>query len=97
MWTAVLIWLKKLAWPIAALLGLLAILLSRKGGNKGEAEKAREALEQALLREIDERRKRGEVIADVELERKRAGSRADRLAGAMLRARARLRDDPKSD
>jgi len=81
-------WLKKLAWPIAALLALASFLLGRRGGSPKDDHL--DELEGAMLETVGERKRRKEVEADAVLAEKRAGSRADRLAGALRRASERL-------
>ena len=91
MWyTVALAWLKKLAWPVAALLALLSVFASRRTKTPSSTERARDELQDALLGGIDERKRREEAVADAILEKKRSQSRADRIAGALRRASERL-------
>ena len=84
-------WLKKAAWPIAMVLAVLAYLF-RGGRPEWTDRDQRQADAEAEARgeAIDERRKRKEAEALAELDKKRGLSRADRIAGALDRFRARL-------
>ena len=80
----------KIMMPLAALLALLAYFLRGRVHWTDRDEKQTQAEAAARGEAIDERRKRQEAEADAELEKKRAGSLRDRIAGALERASARL-------
>jgi len=81
---------RRLAWLAAAVLAMIAYFL--RPGREWTDRNGRQADAEAAARgeAIDERRKRQEVEADAELEKKRSGSLRDRIAGALERASARL-------
>jgi hypothetical protein len=83
-------WLKRFVWPLAALLSLLAYLLRPKKHWGDRDQRQADAEAEARDEAIDERRKRKEAEAYAELEKKRAGTLRDRIAGALERAGARL-------
>ena len=82
--------IKRVAWVVAAVLGALAYLLRGRVHWTDRDEQQAQAEAAARGEAIDERRKRQEAEADAELEKKRAGSLRDRIAGALERASARL-------
>lgn len=78
-------------WEIigVAIIALVAWLTGRRGAGRDRADKATQAELDRRLSNIDRRRVEREEDADAELEAKRSGSVADRLAGAIARARRR--------
>lgn len=83
----------KIAIPFLVIAGLIVAFFNRKGPDK-ETVEAQDELADALKREIRNRRDREVEDADKELEDRRSGTVADRLAGALARARKRAGGDP---
>ena len=95
-WTVALTWLKKLAWPIAALLGLLSVLAGKRHRDRRMSRADRDEYDRAILAEIAERKRRMEVEADGKLDKERSldlDSQRDAVLERVRKRRAAERGD----
>jgi len=89
-------WLKKLAWPVAALLALLSIFAGRRGKDRNKGGASQDDLKDALLGEINERKLREEAEEDALLEKERSLDVDSQFDAVMERVRKRRAEDDGS-